>query len=115
MIRVYFNRAADYPLVWSVDHGPGTTEMNFREVVLEGVTTRTVYRLASGDASGIGGEDLLTPRAWIEITGEVQIIVFAVAKTAILRQTSGSLKWPAALRRFIRRIFGFLFTGNRSN
>jgi hypothetical protein len=36
--RVYFNRWADAPNVWSVDSGTQATETNVREVHLEDVT-----------------------------------------------------------------------------
>jgi hypothetical protein len=68
-VRVYFNRAADFPKVWSVDFGPLTAEITCRAVFLE-APAATQY-----DGS-IPGSDALQPKAWfdffnveVEITG----------------------------------------------
>lgn len=57
MIRIYFNKASESPLVWSVDHGPGTEEVKFRKVV-SGVLGTTKENLSEPDSD--------KPKAWIE-------------------------------------------------
>jgi hypothetical protein len=62
--RVYFNRWADAPLVWSVDHGTQATEINVREVHFANVNAVT----RSGP-----GDNVQSPTVWIEVHGRLQI------------------------------------------
>lgn len=65
MYRVYFNRHADAPLVWSVDEGTQETEINVRRVVLRGIYGRTVYGV---------GDNTDSPSVWLEIQGKLEVI-----------------------------------------
>jgi hypothetical protein len=60
MHRVYFNRKADYPLVWSVDEGTQETEQTVREVNFRG--TYGVTAMGKGDNEN-------SPTVWIAVYG----------------------------------------------
>jgi hypothetical protein len=62
--RVYFNRWADAPLVWSVDHGTQATEVNVREVHFDGI---------SGVTRSGPGDNQSSPTVWIEVHGRLQV------------------------------------------
>lgn len=65
MYRMYFNRHADFPLVWSVDDGDQATEQNVSKIVLRGVFARTVY--------GGKGDNINSPNVWIEVEGHLEV------------------------------------------
>lgn len=66
MYRIYFNKKADFPLVWSVDEGTQATERIVRKVVTRNVRTFT----DSGP-----GDNINSPTVWISVEdGHLQII-----------------------------------------
>lgn len=62
--RVYFNRWAEAPLIWSVDCGSQESERTVREVILKGVSGRT--------RSG-AGDNVQSPTVWLEVDGQMEI------------------------------------------
>lgn len=81
--RIYFNRRADFPFVWSIDEGLGTEERVFKSIHLNFVWAEAVYQMEAGDG-GPYGEDLLRPRAWVQIYGRVKLDDFD--GTAVIAQ-----------------------------
>ncbi len=66
MFRIYFNRHSDFPLVWSVDQGDQSTEINVKRVVTRGVRTYT---------DGGVGDNVNSPTVWIVVEGgNLQVI-----------------------------------------
>lgn len=65
VIRLYFNSRAESPLVWSVDHGPGTPEVKSAEV-----------RIAADGYTGIdpAADNVSSPGAWIEFHNAEMLI-----------------------------------------
>lgn len=63
--RVYWNRRGDYPLVWSIDFGDVSTEMNVKQIYLRGKTITTCVRM--------NADNVLEPRGWLEGNGVVVI------------------------------------------
>jgi hypothetical protein len=62
--RIYFNRWADAPLIWSVDEGTQATERNVRGVRFDNVSGRT----CSGP-----GDNVKSPTVWIEVEAVLTI------------------------------------------
>lgn len=64
--RIYFNTAEEAPFVWSVDEGTQESEQTVLAViVLPPCVTTTHY---SGEK-----RNTLTPIAWLEVSGELEI------------------------------------------
>jgi hypothetical protein len=67
--RVYFNRSAEAPQVWSVDQGSINSEINVRGFDIGyGCTAHEGY-----DSKVVKG-DTRHPRAWIVVTADVMTI-----------------------------------------
>lgn len=63
VVRIYFNRHADEPFVWSYDFGDQTSERNVKAIQCIGTgfhTKQLEHRL---------GKDADEPSAWIELVG----------------------------------------------
>jgi hypothetical protein len=58
--RIYYNRTAEFPQVWSIDEGEQTSEINVSGFRFHGVTGESHY-----DADILPNRN--TPTAWIEI------------------------------------------------
>lgn len=69
--RIYFNRKAEWPQVWSVDEGAQTSEINVIGFVLHGIHavshTRPKEEIETTN-------HLNNPFAWIEVTGLLRIV-----------------------------------------
>lgn len=64
--RIYFNRAAAAPLIWSYDEGSHSTEVNVASfVITAGVVARSNFDLTAT------GEE---PKAWIEVRANFELI-----------------------------------------
>lgn len=62
LLRVYFNRRSDWPLVWSVDDGDQKNEIHVSSVLMEGVSITEAVDLAANPDS---------PVAWIQFHGAI--------------------------------------------
>jgi hypothetical protein len=60
LYRVYFNTHADFPLVWSIDTGDGTEELNVKTITVSGVLISN-YRPSR------------QPKAWLSVIGKLSI------------------------------------------
>jgi hypothetical protein len=69
--RVYFNSHADYPLVWSLDEGPGTEEKFFAEILIH--CPRVCTRYEKQESKDV-------PSAWIECEGELYLMTPTIAR-----------------------------------
>jgi hypothetical protein len=58
LVRVYFNRRDESPLIWSVDDGDQANEVNVAQVVFEGTSSLKYIG---------GGKSKDTPVAWIKM------------------------------------------------
>lgn len=65
--RVYYNRALDYPQVWSVDEGTPASEVNVVGFFIDGC------RATSKAITGEPGRALDVPCAWIEVDGTLTL------------------------------------------
>jgi hypothetical protein len=63
-IRMYFNRANDFPQVWSVDQGSHASEINVQAIHLYALPLVTGY---NPDA------EYPEPKAWFEVDGTLRI------------------------------------------
>lgn len=61
-IRIYYNRMADLPRIWSFDHGTQETEQQITGWKLYDVDA------ASGQDLDIPANDKERPRVWIELS-----------------------------------------------
>lgn len=62
--RVYFNRWADAPMVWSVDQGDISTEINVSAIHMDAPCTT---------GSNPACDNVREPRAWFELTGHLTV------------------------------------------
>lgn len=63
--RIYFNRAADAPQVWSVDEGSHASEVNVQGVQVAGnVPLATAHNLDAQEPE---------PKAWMEAEGQLVV------------------------------------------
>lgn len=63
--RIYFNRWAEAPQIWSVDEGDQSSEINVINVVFKDIEGLTKYNP--------NGDNTNTPRAWFEVKGKLTI------------------------------------------
>ncbi len=61
---MYFNRANDFPQVWSVDQGSHASEINVQRIVLRVLPVTSGY-----DPTATYPE----PKAWFEVDGALRI------------------------------------------
>jgi hypothetical protein len=81
--RVYYNRMAEFPLLWSIDEGTVDTERKFVAVHMYSVEAETRVDVR------VLHSDLTHPRVWLEVQGSLAVS----SSVAIIR---GTLK-PAPL------------------
>ena len=74
--RVYWNRALEAPLVWSVDDGAVENEMKVSRVKIRGAVLQTECNM--------NNDHIREPRGWIEGMGIVEIIGTEAIITGIL-------------------------------
>lgn len=67
LYRIYFNRLNEAPLIWSVDEGDQTTEINVMGISLHGCDVETKSNLAETDTEN-------KPKAWLEVRGNLRVI-----------------------------------------
>lgn len=59
--RIYYNTAADYPLIWSFDEGTQETEQNVRGYRLHGCDVK------DGQDLSVPSKSKTAPRVWLEV------------------------------------------------
>ena len=73
MYRVYYNRRADYPFIWSVDNGDQSTEQNVIDVQLHRSNANT-----GGDMT-VPRHSTDVPSVWFEVWHAKLVITDNVA------------------------------------
>jgi hypothetical protein len=65
LYRVYFNAHADFPLVWSIDTGDDSTEINVKSITIIGGNCKRFTSHYRPERQ---------PKAWFEIQGKLVIL-----------------------------------------
>lgn len=60
--RIYYNRALDYPQVWSIDEGTPETEITCIGFYVDGPIARSHFELGQ------------QPCAWLEVAGNLTVV-----------------------------------------
>jgi hypothetical protein len=74
--RLYFNKSADAEKAWSLDFGPGTTELLLERVELETVSGETGTELSQTNSE--------RPKAWIQFAN-VEVDLDEESRVATIR------------------------------
>jgi hypothetical protein len=66
LYRVYFNRSADFPLIWSFDEGDTSTEVLVTDFVIDKCVVTSAY--------DPNGDNINTPKGYLRVDAEFMLI-----------------------------------------